>query len=67
MPELHIFVSAVQCSCQHLKACHVCMRLISQLHFMSTLFIYYTCPSSGKDLGQNVNKKKFESSLQSTK
>jgi len=41
MYELHISVSAVHCSCQHLKACRVCARLISQLKFLSTLFIYY--------------------------
>ena len=39
--ELHISVSAVQCSCQHSKACRVYARLISQLKFISTLFIYY--------------------------
>jgi len=41
MSELHIFVSTVHCSCHHLKACRVCARLISQLKFISTLFIYY--------------------------
>ena len=63
MSELHIFISAVYCSCQHSKPCRVCARLISQLKFISTLFIYYTCPSSSKHLGQNVSKKKFESNL----
>jgi len=42
MSEFHISVSAIQCFCQHLKACRVCARLISQLHFISTLFIYYS-------------------------
>ena len=37
---LHIFVSAVQCSCQHSKPCRVGARLISQLKFISTLFVY---------------------------
>jgi len=41
MSELHIFVSAVHCCCQHSKPCRVCARLISQLKFISTLFIYY--------------------------
>ena len=41
MSELHLFVSAVNCYCQHSEACGVCARLISQLNFISTLFIYY--------------------------
>ena len=41
LSQLHISVSAVHCSCQHSKSCRVCARLISQLKFISTLFIYY--------------------------
>jgi len=40
MSELHIFVSAVHCSCQH--SVSVFTRLISQIKFISTLFIYFT-------------------------
>ena len=39
--KLHIFVTAVHCSCQYLNACRVYARLISKLKFISTLFIYY--------------------------
>ena len=41
LSELHVFVSAVRCSCQHSKVCCICARLISQLKFISALFIYY--------------------------
>ena len=39
--KLHLFVSAVHCSCQHSGACRVCARLISQLKCVSKFFIYY--------------------------
>jgi len=39
---VHISVSAVHCSRQHLEACRVSARLISQLKSKSTFFIYYT-------------------------
>jgi len=43
LSELHIFVSAVHCPCQHSKPCRFCVQLISQLKLISTLFIYYKC------------------------
>jgi len=49
--ELHIFVSAVHCSCQHSKAFRVCARLISQLIFISTLLIYYMAKVSSSWAG----------------
>jgi len=42
MSGLHIFLSAVHCSCQHSEPCRVCARLISQLKCINTLFIYYS-------------------------
>ena len=45
MSELHIFVSAVHYSCQHLKPCRVYPQLISQLKSISTVFIYYIAMS----------------------
>ena len=39
--ELHIFVTAVHCSCQHSNVRRVCVRLISQLKFIRIFFICY--------------------------
>jgi len=53
MSQLHIFVSAVRCSCQHSKPCRVCARLISQIKFISALFIYYNIKHINKMCWQN--------------
>ena len=45
MSELHIFVSAVHCSCHNSKPCRVCERLISQHKFIITLFMCYSTTS----------------------